>query len=115
MRSTYKSLFGKEPEVKVMHAGLECGIIQGTYPQMDMVSIGPDLEHPHSPDERLNGFFEPARCIRRADSISWLSPLNPFQKWMMEQNHLAGSRVTHDQTWQRGQSIAQYPVGSLRL
>ena len=54
MRSTYKSLFGKEPEVKVMHAGLECGIIQGTYPQMDMVSIGPDLEHPHSPDERVN-------------------------------------------------------------
>ena len=36
-----------------MHAGLECGIIQGNYPQMDMVSIGPDLEHPHSPDERV--------------------------------------------------------------
>ena len=54
MRSTYKNLFGKEPEVKVMHAGLECGIIQGNYPQMDMVSIGPDLEHPHSPDERVN-------------------------------------------------------------
>ena len=54
MRSTYMNLFGKEPEVKVMHAGLECGIIQGTYPQMDMVSIGPDLEHPHSPDERVN-------------------------------------------------------------
>ena len=54
MRSTYMNLFGKEPEVKVMHAGLECGIIQGNYPQMDMVSIGPDLEHPHSPDERVN-------------------------------------------------------------
>ena len=54
MRSTYKDLFGKEPEVKVMHAGLECGIIQGAYPNMDMVSIGPDLEHPHSPDERVN-------------------------------------------------------------
>ena len=54
MRSTYMNLFGKEPAVKVMHAGLECGIIQGSYPQMDMVSIGPDLEHPHSPDERVN-------------------------------------------------------------
>lgn len=54
MKSTYKELFGKEPEVKVMHAGLECGIIQGAYPDMDMVSIGPDLEHPHSPDERVN-------------------------------------------------------------
>ena len=53
MRESYKRLFGKEPEVKVMHAGLECGIIQGNYPQMDMVSIGPDLEHPHSPDERV--------------------------------------------------------------
>ena len=54
MKSTYLDLFGKEPEVKVMHAGLECGIIQGAYPDMDMVSIGPDLEYPHSPDERVN-------------------------------------------------------------
>lgn len=54
MKSTYKELFGKDPEVKVMHAGLECGIIQGAYPNMDMVSVGPDLEHPHSPDERVN-------------------------------------------------------------
>ncbi|HIX85730.1 MAG TPA: aminoacyl-histidine dipeptidase [Candidatus Parabacteroides intestinigallinarum] len=53
-RTTYKDIFGKEPEVKVMHAGLECGIIQGAYPKMDMISIGPDLEHPHSPDERVN-------------------------------------------------------------
>ena len=37
-----------------MHAGLECGIIQGAYPDMDMVSIGPDLEYPHSPDEQVN-------------------------------------------------------------
>ena len=37
MKSTYLDLFGKEPEVKVMHAGLECGIIQGAYPDMDMV------------------------------------------------------------------------------
>ncbi|MDD4515913.1 aminoacyl-histidine dipeptidase [Massilibacteroides sp.] len=54
MKETYLKLYGKEPSVKVMHAGLECGIIQGAYPDMDMISIGPDLEHPHSPDERVN-------------------------------------------------------------
>lgn len=54
MEQTYEDLFGKKPEVKVMHAGLECGIIQETYPNMDMISIGPDLEHPHSPDERVS-------------------------------------------------------------
>jgi len=54
MKKTYQELYGKIPEVKVMHAGLECGIIQGAYPQMDMISIGPDLEFPHSPDERVN-------------------------------------------------------------
>lgn len=54
MQQTYEELFGKKPSVKVMHAGLECGIIQESYPTMDMISIGPDLEHPHSPDERVN-------------------------------------------------------------
>lgn len=54
MKQTYFDLFGKEAAVKVMHAGLECGIIQGAYPEMDMISIGPDLEHPHSPDERVS-------------------------------------------------------------
>ncbi|MDR2969916.1 MAG: aminoacyl-histidine dipeptidase [Tannerellaceae bacterium] len=54
MENTYRELYGKTPAVKVMHAGLECGIIQGAYPDMDMISIGPDLEFPHSPDERVN-------------------------------------------------------------
>ncbi len=54
MSQTYEEHFGKRPSVKVMHAGLECGIIQGIYPDMDMISIGPDLEYPHSPDERIN-------------------------------------------------------------
>lgn len=54
MQQTYEDLFGKKPSVKVMHAGLECGIIQEAYPSMDMISIGPDLEHPHSPDERVS-------------------------------------------------------------
>ncbi len=54
MQKTYQELYGKKPSVKVMHAGLECGIIQETYPNMDMISIGPDLQFPHSPDERIN-------------------------------------------------------------
>ncbi len=53
MKQSYKDLFGVEPDVKVMHAGLECGILQGAYPTMDMISIGPDLIHPHSPDEAV--------------------------------------------------------------
>ena len=53
MESTYESLFGRKPEVTVMHAGLECGIIQEAYPDMDMISFGPDIKHPHSPDEAV--------------------------------------------------------------
>lgn len=54
VKTAYQELFGTEPEVKVMHAGLECGIIQGVYPEMDMISIGPDIQFPHSPGERVN-------------------------------------------------------------
>ena len=54
MQQAYLDLYGKKPEAKVMHAGLECGIIQESYPDMDMISIGPDLQHPHSPDERVS-------------------------------------------------------------
>lgn len=46
--------FGKEPQLKAIHAGLECGIIGEKFPGMDMVSFGPWIEHPHSPDERVN-------------------------------------------------------------
>ena len=52
-KSTYKQLTGKEPEVKAVHAGLECGIIGEKYPGMDMVSFGPTLEGVHSPDEKI--------------------------------------------------------------
>lgn len=52
-RSTYLEMFGKEPEVKAIHAGLECGIIGEKYPGMDMVSFGPTLEGVHSPDEKI--------------------------------------------------------------
>lgn len=53
MQKTYLDIFGKPAEAHVMHAGLECGIIKGFYPNMDMISIGPDLQHPHSPEERV--------------------------------------------------------------
>ncbi|MDR0757882.1 MAG: aminoacyl-histidine dipeptidase [Tannerella sp.] len=53
MQETYLKLYGRKPSVKVIHAGLECGIIQETYPDMDMISFGPDVIHPHSPDEAV--------------------------------------------------------------
>jgi len=52
-KETYQSLYGKEPEVKAIHAGLECGIIGEKFPRMDMVSFGPTLEGVHSPDEKI--------------------------------------------------------------
>jgi dipeptidase D len=51
---TYTQLHGKEPAVKAIHAGLECGIIGEKYPGMDMVSMGPTLEGVHSPDEKIH-------------------------------------------------------------
>ena len=52
MKSSYKQQFGVEPAVKVIHAGLECGIIGASCPGLDMISFGPTLCSPHSPDER---------------------------------------------------------------
>jgi len=54
MKTTYKDIFGKEAKIMVVHAGLECGILGAKYPNWDMVSFGPTLCHPHSPDEKLN-------------------------------------------------------------
>ncbi|MCR4958648.1 MAG: aminoacyl-histidine dipeptidase [Prevotella sp.] len=50
---TYKELFGKEPVVRGIHAGLECGLFSERYPNLDMVSFGPTLRDVHTPDERL--------------------------------------------------------------
>ncbi|MBO1363220.1 aminoacyl-histidine dipeptidase [Prevotella sp. A2931] len=50
----YKKLFGKTPEVKGIHAGLECGLFSERYPNLDMVSFGPTLRYVHTPDERLH-------------------------------------------------------------
>lgn len=52
MKAVYKKMYGKQPKVMAIHAGLECGILGGTYPHWDMVSFGPTLMSPHSPDER---------------------------------------------------------------
>ncbi len=49
----YKKMYGKEPIVRAIHAGLECGLIGEKYPQMDMISYGPTLRGVHSPDERI--------------------------------------------------------------
>lgn len=49
----YKKLFGKEPKVLGIHAGLECGLFSERYPDLDMVSFGPTLRGVHSPDEKL--------------------------------------------------------------
>lgn len=52
-KQTYQQMYGKEPHVKAIHAGLECGIIGEKYPGMDMISFGPTLEAVHSPDEKI--------------------------------------------------------------
>lgn len=52
-QATYKALYNKDPEVKAVHAGLECGIIGEKYPGMDMVSFGPTMREVHSPNEHL--------------------------------------------------------------
>ncbi|MBW2592547.1 MAG: aminoacyl-histidine dipeptidase [Deltaproteobacteria bacterium] len=51
---TYQGLFGQKPKVESIHAGLECGIIGGKYGNMDMISLGPTMKNPHSPEERLH-------------------------------------------------------------
>lgn len=54
MKNIYRQEFAADPRIVIIHAGLECGIIGRNYPDMDMISFGPTIEHPHSPDERVN-------------------------------------------------------------
>ena len=54
MQQVYQSKYGRIPEIKAIHAGLECGILGGTYPNWDMISFGPTIRFPHSPDEKVN-------------------------------------------------------------
>ena len=53
MVETYTRMYGKKPEVLAIHAGLECGIIGGKYEGLDMISFGPTICFPHSPDEKV--------------------------------------------------------------
>lgn len=62
---------GEDPEIKAIHAGLECGLIGEKYPGMDMISFGPQIEFPHSPDERVEigsvgRFYELLRSLLEA-------------------------------------------------
>lgn len=54
MKRAYEEVLDVTPKVTVIHAGLECGIIQGVMPRMDMISVGPTIRSPHSPDERVH-------------------------------------------------------------
>ena len=53
MKKHYAEVLGKEPEIKVIHAGLECGLLKEHYPNIDMISVGPTIRNAHSPDEKV--------------------------------------------------------------
>ena len=52
MKKHYAEVLGKEPVIKVIHAGLECGLLKEHYPNIDMISVGPTIRNAHSPDEK---------------------------------------------------------------
>ena len=52
-RNRYHDLFKQYPEVKAIHAGLECGLFLQKYPGLDMISFGPTIKGAHTPDERI--------------------------------------------------------------
>ncbi len=54
MQNVYNDKWGKIPKIMAIHAGLECGILSGNYPHWDMISFGPTIRFPHSPDEKVN-------------------------------------------------------------
>jgi dipeptidase D len=54
LKSNYISMFNEEPKVAACHAGLECGMLSKHLPDCDMISFGPTIRHPHSPDEKVN-------------------------------------------------------------
>ncbi|WP_252026936.1 aminoacyl-histidine dipeptidase [Vibrio sp. SCSIO 43136] len=53
-RDMYQKMYGKSANIQVIHAGLECGLFKKPYPNMDMISFGPTIKNPHSPDEKVN-------------------------------------------------------------
>ena len=54
MQDTFKEMFGKEPHVGAIHAGLECGLFAKKIPGLDLISLGPNMYDVHTPDERLS-------------------------------------------------------------
>ena len=52
-RDMYENIYGQKPNIMVIHAGLECGLFKEPYPEMDMLSFGPTIKFPHSPDEKI--------------------------------------------------------------
>ncbi len=52
-RDLYENIYGRKPNIMVIHAGLECGLFKEPYPHMDMLSFGPTIKFPHSPDEKV--------------------------------------------------------------
>ena len=54
MENVYEKFYGRKPAIMAIHAGLECGILGSTYPNWDMISFGPTISSPHSPDEKVN-------------------------------------------------------------
>ncbi|MBM3304730.1 MAG: aminoacyl-histidine dipeptidase, partial [Candidatus Aminicenantes bacterium] len=54
LKEVYSRMSGKEAEIVAVHAGLECGIIGEKFPGMDMISFGPTIKNPHSPEERVH-------------------------------------------------------------
>ena len=53
-KKIFKDMYGSEPKVEAIHAGLECGIVGEKFPGMDMISIGPTIKYPHSPEEQVH-------------------------------------------------------------
>ncbi|MBU1940688.1 MAG: M20/M25/M40 family metallo-hydrolase, partial [Candidatus Thermoplasmatota archaeon] len=53
-KKIFKDIYKTDPKVEAIHAGLECGIIGEKYPGMDMISIGPTIKYPHSPEEQVH-------------------------------------------------------------
>ncbi len=54
MKDLYEEKYGEKPHIMIIHAGLECGILSTHYPKMDMISFGPTIRYPHSPDEKVD-------------------------------------------------------------
>lgn len=67
-RKVYKGMFGKDPELKAIHAGLECGILGDKFPGIEMVSFGPTIQGAHSPDERVQ-IYDVEKFYRLLKSI----------------------------------------------